>query len=324
VDISPPVTVPAEVVSFVTDHSGFVILGHKDPDGDCIGSQVSLANVLRRSGKPVSLFNPGPFERQEIALFQDQFDRTVETEHLGPSPAAIVVDCSGEDRIGSASKSIRGIPLLVIDHHSNGETFGDVHFIRPDIPATTILITALIMELGQPITRDDAFMLFLGLATDTGFFRFLGTGETSAFKTAIILSRTGASPRDVDVHIRSGRSFESRQLIGRMLDRVERLRDGQILLTYQTLADEREIGARRDSDALYSLLLSVEDVEVIAVVKEKPDGCTVSFRASGNIDVGNLAAEFGGGGHQKASGAFYQGRLLDFLSILRSRLNDLF
>ncbi len=322
-DISPPVSVPAEVIEFVRDHSGFVILGHKDPDGDCIGSQLSLANIIRRCGKPVSLHNPGPFERQEISPFEDRFDRKVETEHLGPSPCAIVVDCSSEDRIGPASASITGLPLLVIDHHSNGESFGDVHFIRPEIPATTILITALIIELEQTITREEAFLLFLGLATDTGFFRFLGTGETSAFKTAIILSRAGASPRNVDVHIRSGRSFESRQLIGRMLDRVERIRDGRILLTYQTLADEREIGSRRDSDALYSLLMSVEDVEMIAVVKEKPNGCTVSFRASGSIDVGALASEFGGGGHQRASGAFFQGKLLDFLAILRSHLNEL-
>ncbi|MFA7566722.1 MAG: bifunctional oligoribonuclease/PAP phosphatase NrnA [Alkalispirochaeta sp.] len=322
-DTQPVVPVPADVVDFIHGHSGFIVIGHREPDADCVGSQLSLGNVLRRMGKKVTVFNPGPFERQEILLFQDQFDRYPETDHLGPSPAAIIVDCSGEDRIGSAAKVIKELPVLVIDHHINGSAYGDVHFVRPEIPAATILVTAVIMELGQKIVREDAFLLFLGLVTDTGFFRFLGPGELTAFATATVLSKAGASPRDVDIHIRSGRSFESRQLISRMLDRVERLREGRILLTYQTLADEREIGAKRDSDALYSLLLSVEGVEVIAVVKERAEGCTVSFRSSNEIDVGNLATEFGGGGHQKASGAYYEGRLLDFLAILRSRLNSL-
>ncbi len=323
-DITPVVPVPAEVVSFIRQHSGFVILGHREPDGDCVGSQLTLANVLRRMGKGVSVYNPGPFERQEIALYYDQFDRSINLDHLGDNPAAIVVDSSGSDRLGSGANEISALQVLVIDHHTSGASFGDVRFVRPAIPATTILVTSLILAMEQTITKDDAFLLFLGLATDTGFFRFLNSGEQTAFTTALVLSRAGASPRDVDVHLRSGRSFESRRLIGRMLDRVERLQDGRILLTYQTQADEREMGSRRDSDALYSLLLAIEDVEVIAVAKEKPDGCTVSFRASGGIDVGDLATEFGGGGHQKASGAFYEGPLIEFLGILRSRLNALF
>lgn len=317
----PIVAVPDDVLRFLSDHTGFLVLGHREPDGDCVGSQLAIASILSAQGKRTLAANPGPFDRQEIAVFETEFEEEIRIERLGSKPAVIVVDCSGTDRLGEMARYTDDLPILVIDHHATGEPFGDVEFVRPAVPATTILIAALAVALNHSFTRDEAFFLFLGLVTDTGFFRFLGTGETTAFATATLLSKAGVSPREVDYHIRSGRSFESRQLISRMLDRVERLQGGRILLTYQTQADEREFGNRRDSDALYSLLLAIEDVEMIAVAKEKPEGCTASFRASGDIDVGVIAAEFGGGGHQKAAGAFVSDDLTTFLSNLRTRLN---
>jgi phosphoesterase RecJ-like protein len=321
VDAAPIVPASPEVLHFFEEYSGFLILGHREPDGDCVGSQLALGSALERAGKRVVVANPGPFERPEIAPFAADFATTVDIGPLGSRPAAIVLDCSSADRLAVLAESTRDLPILVIDHHASGAVFGDVHFIDPHIPATTILVATLISQLGYTVTPREAFLLFLGLVTDTGFFRFLGAGETTAFRTATALSEAGASPREIDFHIRNGRSFESRKLISRMLDRVERLRDGRILLTYQTQADERELGSRRDSDALNSLLLAIEDVEMIAVAKEKPEGCTVSFRATSEIDVGELATEFGGGGHKKASGAFVSDNLDTFLTRLRARLN---
>lgn len=317
----PIVAIPDDVLRFLSDHTGFLVLGHREPDGDCVGSQLALSSILAGEGKKAVCANPGPFDRQEIADFEAEFAEPIQIEQLGSVPAIIVVDCSGADRLGDLAHYTDQLPILVIDHHATGERFGDVEFVRPAVPATTILIASLAVALQHTLTRDEAFFLFLGLVTDTGFFRFLGTGETTAFATATLLSKAGVSPREVDSHIRSGRSFESRQLISRMLDRVERLQGGRILLTYQTQADEREFGNRRDSDALYSLLLAIENVEMIAVAKEKPEGCTASFRAVGDIDVGALAAEFGGGGHKKAAGAYVSDDLTTFLYDLRRRLN---
>jgi len=320
VDTRPIVPASRDVLRFIEDHSGFLILGHREPDGDCVGSELALASVLERHGRLVQPANPGPFERQEIARYKDDFVSRVTIKDLGRKPAAIVVDCSGSERLGDLARFIEDLPVLVIDHHANGAHFGDVRYVHPEVPATTILVASLIVQLGYLPDRDEASLLFLGLVTDTGFFRFLDAGETTAFRTATLLSESGASPRSADRHLSSGRSFESRRLIGRMLERVERFCDGRVLLTYQTQADERELGTRRDSDALYQLLLSVEQVEMIAVAKEKHEGCTVSFRAVGDIDVGTLATEFGGGGHAKASGAYVEDSLTTFLDRLRDRL----
>lgn len=326
----PPV--PEALLDFIRRFGSFLLVGHKEPDGDCIGSQIALAGLLERQGKTVRNLNPGPFERQEISRYQHRFGAGVDRAGVdgtvlggvaaaGPPPeAAVVVDCSSADRIVPLDKALTGLPVAVIDHHAAGERFGDVHYIEPRIPATTILVFNLFQTLGITPTAEESQALFLGLATDTGFFRFLSPEQHTAFSVAAELTRTGASPREVDRLISTGRPLESRFLLARILHRVEALRDGAFLLTYQTLADEKEFGTRRDSDALYRLLLAVDGVRVVALVKEKDRGCAVSFRAIDDTDVGALAARFGGGGHQKASGAFQESDLREFLPRIRDAL----
>ncbi|POQ98513.1 hypothetical protein AU468_13055 [Alkalispirochaeta sphaeroplastigenens] len=311
--------VPEELKDFVLRYHSFAIAGHKEPDADCLGSQLALGSALRRLGKEVLLVNSGPFERQEILPFEHYFSPRPESASF---EAVIIVDCSSADRIGPLADDIRGKPLAVVDHHASGERLQGVHFILPEVPAATILTLALIRSLGLDLTREEAEWLFLGLATDTGFFRFLAPHQHIAFLAAAELTQRGASPQGTDRFLSSGRSWESRQLIARLLQRAERLLEGSVLLTYQTAADEREFGRRRDSDALYRLLLAVEGVRVVALVKEKPRGCAISFRSTDTTDMGSLAASFGGGGHQKASGAFVEEPLNRFLPRLRQALLD--
>jgi len=208
----------------------------------------------------------------------------------------------------------------VIDHHQGNEATGDVLFVEPSCPAAAILVYRVIVALGLELTSQEANWLFLGLAADTGFFRFLSAGQDEAFLVAAALSRAGASPRLTDRQVASGRSLESRRLLSRMLGRIESLHGGAILLTWQSLADEREFGQRRDSDALHHLMLTVAGVRAIAVIREKEDGCSISFRAVDDIDVSLVAATFGGGGHQKAAGAFVRKELQFALPLLRSAL----
>lgn len=318
----PLVDVPSDLTDFFARHSHFVIIGHLEPDADCIGSQLAMAHALHRMGKTAQLANPGPFERQEIAGWREQFITNPE-EIDSRTEGVVVVDCSSEDRIRPFDKALRRCELAVIDHHQTGTKFGDIRFVRSDIPANTILVAAVIEHLLGALSPEEAQPLFLGLATDTGFFRFLEAHQPIAFLAAARLSEAGASPRGVAAHLNSGRSYGSRRIIARMLERAEQLQDGAVLLTYMTRDDEREFGTRRDSDALNHLLLSIEGVRVIAVVKEKEAGCTMSFRANDETDVSQLAAHFGGGGHYKASGAFSSQDLSKVLQTIRTHLQTI-
>lgn len=300
---APLVDVPDDALRFLRAYDSYVVVGHIDPDADCAGSQLALTFGLRSLGKHVVAANAGPFDRIEIAPLAEHFSTALDAATLPDTTAAIVVDCSTLDRLGDLQNAVSRLPVMVIDHHRQGETFGDVRFVRPDVPAATILVTALLQALDMTWSSEIAELLFLGLATDSGFFRFLDADQVVAFDAAGFLARQGVSPRAIARRIESGRPFESRLLLARMLERVETLGGGQILLTYQTAADEREFGKRRDSDALYRLLTAVEGVRVVIVAKEKPEGWAVSFRSTDETDVAGIAATLGGGGHHNASGA---------------------
>ena len=318
--MKPLLSVPPEALQFLRDYDRYLLLGHIEPDADCLGSQIALARGLTRLGKQVELLNPGPFERQEILPLTDSFLTDPAAVDIVGRTAAVLLDCSTPDRIHPFDTVIDGLPILVVDHHRTTDEYGTVHFIDPTIPANTMMVLAILETIADGPTAAEAESLFLGLVTDTGFFRFLEAGQHLAFEAASRLTALGASPRATAELLGGGRSWGSRQLIARMLSRTERLVDGSVLLTHMTAQDEQEFGTRRDSDALYRLLLAVENVRVVAVVKQKKKGCTISFRANDDTDVSIIAAEFGGGGHQKASGAFTDQDLETFLPVLRNRL----
>lgn len=318
-------SVPSELLEFIRQYRSFIVVGHKEPDGDCVGSQIALASALGRLGKACRLVNAGPFERTEISAEADRFDTDVQPHTLDSSTAAIVVDCSTADRIDRIAKQIAGVPLAVIDHHASGESFGDVRYIDPVAPANTVLIYRLIDALGLTPNSEEAHYLFFGLATDTGFFRFLDSRHADCFRIAADLVDRGASPRLIHRSIYAGKSIESRLLLARMIKRVETYAGGRFMLTYQTAADYKQFGPRRDTDALHNLLLAVDGVELLGVIREMPEGngCAVSLRSTSSIDVGRLAAEFGGGGHQKAAGFFREQPLTVTRGELRRRFADL-
>lgn len=295
--------VPDELLEFLRDFEHFHILGHMEPDGDCIGSQVALSLFLNRRKKSTRLANPGPFERTEIRHFASRFSTTLPPRERDKE-AVVIVDCSTLDRIGELADQLEGRPVAVLDHHATGELFGDVRFIDASIPATTLLILATIEAFGLTPSKDEAEMLFFGLATDTGFFRFLDSRSRDVFEAASRLVEAGASPRDTSALISSGRTFASRKLIGRLLSRATAYAGGRFVLTYMTAEERNEFGKEnRDSDALYSLLLSIEGCEVIAFLREESETvCKGSLRATSDLDVGEVASHLGGGGHQKASG----------------------
>jgi phosphoesterase RecJ-like protein len=116
--------------------------------------------------------------------------------------------------------------------------------------------------------------------------------------------RAGASPKDAFRDINGGKSLGSRILLGHVLSRAEPLFDGKLILTYETYEETQEFGLEgRDSDSMYQLLQSIGGVEAIAVIRqESPEFCTVGLRSRDKVNVAEIAARFGGGGHKNAAG----------------------
>lgn len=301
--------VPIELKKELKKRNSFLLIGHINPDGDCLSSQLAFGSFLERMGKRVCLLSPGPFDKQEIEHQEKYFQSHVPENWKQMDPLVVVLDCSTIDRIAHLTDEIKNMDVAVIDHHNSGVSFGDIKFIRPDAPSVTFLIHKIIEAFDETPTPEEARLLLFGIATDTGFFRHLEAGSEDIFQSIAELTKYGASPKDAHSEMYGGRTLKSRQLMGRLLSRVRSELDGKLLITYETEKDLLEFGTdNRDSDALYQQLHGIEHVEAIILVRFETDKeLSVGLRSKHYADVGAVAKSFGGGGHKKAAGFTWNG-----------------
>ncbi|MDR1325445.1 MAG: bifunctional oligoribonuclease/PAP phosphatase NrnA [Treponema sp.] len=307
------VVVPKELLDFIKSGDKFLVVGHKDPDGDCVGSQLALCSALRRLGKQAIPCSAGPFKRPEIKPYAECFISVIgEAERKGA--ALIVLDCAMLARTGIAS-AIDGLPTATIDHHVVGQhtpnTATTPLFLDPLAPSSTSLCLLLIEALGLEPTPEEAELLFLGLCTDTGFFRHTDEQSAATFEYAARLIRYGANPKKVHSLIYGGKSLNSRYLLSIQLGQTHPYFDGKLLLTSESYEDTQKLGLDSyDPDSLYQLLQVVAGVEAIAVIRqETPETCIIGLRSRDWVDVAVIAARFGGGGHKNAAGASTTGTI---------------
>jgi len=307
-------SVPEELVQFIKTGSRFIIAGHKEPDGDCVGSQLALKSAIMRLGKDAVVYSAGPFKRSEIKNFVELYD-SIPPKENETGVKVIIVDCSSRERTGDIKEHLENYPYALIDHHSAvihpTSTPQAPVYIDADSPSCTLLIYKLISALGLVLTEEEAFFLLFGLCTDTGFFRHMTEKNSAVFDAAAEMVRCGASPKKIFSIINGGKSLNSRILLGRILSRTESHFDGRLLLSCETLEEFNIFGYEsRDSDTLNQMLTSVSGVEVIVIIRQElADNCTVSLRSIDKINVAQIAVSFGGGGHKNAAGLTMKGEI---------------
>jgi len=321
--------VPEELVNFIKTCSKFIIAGHKEPDGDCVGSQLALRSALLRMGKEAIVCSAGPFKRTEIKEYKDQFVN-IPTDANKTNTKVIIVDCTGKERTGSINEILNKFSCAVIDHHAAvthpPSTIEDPVYVDPSAPSCSLLIYKLINALGLAITKEEACLLLFGMCTDTGFFRHLTEKDAQVFECVAKLVSCGASPKKIYYKLNSGKSLNSRKLLGNILSRTESHFSGKLLLSYETLDEFKTFGFEaRDSDYLNQTLLAIEGTEAIVIIRQElADNCTVSFRSVDKIDVSQIAASLGGGGHKNASGLTMKGDIPFVKQILLDSFKNIF
>lgn len=301
---------------FLESHNFFYVIAHKDPDGDAVFSCLGMKELLKAKGLSYQLLSAGPFKRPEIRkhanLFSSQMTFLSEPERK--KSGLIILDCSEMVRLGEIDGDLKNLDTFIIDHHKTADVTENC-IIDPTSPATACLVQQLYEKLIGPLPKQTAEYLFFGLSTDTGFFRFLKTDSAEVFRQAARLVEAGANPRTTYDEMTGGKSFTTRKLLGIMLERVERRYNNKLAVTYETMEDTKAWGQEgRDSDALYSLLLSVDGVEAVLFVRQDTElTCTCGFRSRDKVDVSAIAAKFGGGGHKNAAGLSIDGKIPDVL-----------
>ena len=306
---------------FVKKHGHFIIIGHKEPDGDCMASSLGVSYILDHFGKEYLLLNAGPFKRSEVKHFAPLFKQELPfmSEQDRKETGLIIVDCSELSRLGDELKEgLEGLDSFIIDHHKTACAGNTASIIDPAAPAAALLVQQLYEGLvGIPDT-EKAKTLFFGLMTDTGFFRYLGTKDADVFRAAARLVEAGSNPRETYQEMTGGKPWNTRKLLGIILDRAERHLAGKLVISWETQEDTKKYGQDgRDSDAFYSLMLAVEGVEAVVFVRQETDfSCTLGLRSKDAVDVSTVASKFGGGGHKNASGASCEGKIESLIPAL--------
>ena len=276
------------------------ILIHMNPDGDCIGSGYSLQAVLKLLGKRSKVICPDPIPERFHFLLPD------EPEEDFPAKSIISVDCSDETRFGSFQETYAGKVQLCIDHHISNDGYAENLLVEPGASSACEVLYKVYRELNVKFTEQIANCLYTGIATDTGCFKFNCTGAD----THLIVSEIMREFPDIRYDLINRNMFDVKspsriraEML--MLSQMEYYLDGRCTMIWQTKAicEENQINPK-DMEGLTALPLQPDGVEVGITLREQDNGFyRVSLRSTDDkINVSDICAQFGGGGHVRAAG----------------------
>jgi phosphoesterase RecJ-like protein len=301
---------PEDLLRKIRQGNRFLLVSHVNPDGDAIGSELSLARILRRLGKGAVVWNRDPTPSLYLPL--PGSDRI----HVGEEPpagfpekfdAVIVLECPSPDRTG-VEAHLSALPIVNIDHHLGNQHYGVVNWVDSAAPAVGEMVYRLAQALKVSLEPEVASALYLTLVTDTGGFRF-SNATPAAFEAAATLVREGAHPEQVSQWLYESQPLAVLKLLGEMIPTFELHAGGRIATVRLTQAMFAKVGAGPgDSEGLIDYARSVAGVDAVALIREREDGShKVSLRSRGEVDVERVARHHGGGGHRNAAGFALEG-----------------
>ena len=287
------------------------VAGHVRPDGDCIGSQVGLALALQAEGKRVACWNE---DHTPLKLAFLDARKLLQA----PSPGhrfdcVIATDSASFERLGKVGKCVQHRRLLInIDHHASNTRYGDIHWVSAREASTGELIFRLLKVAGWPITPPIADCLFTAVSTDTGSFQYPNTRPTT-YHVAAELVKRGADLAKISNEVYQSYPLSRVRLLKHVFNHFRLAHDDQIAYFWLKKADFARTGAdTTDAEGLIDHIRAIEPVVVACVFEELGTELTrISLRSkSDQVNVNDIASQFGGGGHRAAAGARVTGKPL--------------
>jgi phosphoesterase RecJ-like protein len=290
----------AAIAEIVRARHRFVLSSHARPDGDSIGSQMAMAYALKALGKQVTIVNKDPAPAP-IMAFPGVTEIAIADRVSGDFDAAIIMECGDLSRPGVAG--LDQYFVINIDHHPGNTSYGQINWFDEKAAACGEMVFDLIQALGVPLTQEIAVHVYLAIMTDTGSFHYSSISP----KTFDICRQTleaGVDPVVVARNIYDTNNMGRLKLFGAVLSAMRIDSSGQIAICYLDRAMASAAGGTyEDTEGLVNLPLSVKEILAVVFFK-RGDGedYRVSIRSKGNIDIGGVAKQYGGGGHKNASG----------------------
>ena len=298
-----------------------VVVGHARPDGDCIGSQVAVARVLRALGHEVRCANPDPVPRRLQFLAVDEPFYTAATLPEGDC-AAVFVDCADPLRPGEKLNARLPERVANIDHHVSNPGFARHNFVDAGSAAACEILAGLFFDLNLPVDPVAAQALYTGILTDTGQFRFNATSRRT-FQLAAELMARGAKPAVAGYELYERETPGKLMLLQRFLASLRYECGGRVCIGVLPNGIFAETGTSpEDTEGLVDYARSIDGVDVGVLIEERPGAIKASLRGKDPAyRLDRVAGQFNGGGHACAAGLNVKGATAaDFLPQLVAAL----
>jgi bifunctional oligoribonuclease and PAP phosphatase NrnA len=280
------------------------VVGHIRPDGDCVGSQLGLTLALRNEGKKVRCWNEDRIPEKYDFLDRDGI---IQKPRRGLKfDCVIATDAASFERLGSVGRCVANRKLLInIDHHQSNTRYGDLNWVSAREPSTGELIFRLLKVAKWPITKRIADSLFTAVSTDTGSFQY-ATTRPGTYHVAGELVRRGADLAKICDEVYQSYPLSRVRLLRLFYSHFHLTHEDQIAYVWLKKADFARSGAESDdTEGLIDHIRAIAPVVVACVFEEiEPELTRISLRSkSEKVNVNEIAAQFGGGGHSAAAGA---------------------
>lgn len=284
-------------VSRLKKENNILIISHKNPDGDTLGSAGALYWALQAMGKTAAVFCSDAvsarYDYMELELFRGQF-----------VPAYIVaVDIAGQQLFGEKSAEYAGKVNLAIDHHGSNSGYAEVLLLDDTAAATCEIIYEVLVAMGTAIDPRIANCLYTGVSTDTGCFQFANTSART-HRIAARLIDLGAELEMLNELLFENKSKPRIALELQSLSNLEYHFEDKCALIALTRDQIEATGAAdTDLEGITSLPRSIEGIEIGITMRQQPGGSyKISVRTKVGIDACEVCAGLGGGGHKQAAG----------------------
>lgn len=288
-----------EALELLKKYDTVIIHRHTNPDGDAMGSQIGLKNLLLDNFPEKKVYAVGDSAGRFSFMDGSVMDEIPDETYKGA--VAVILDSAehslvSDDRYTLAEKTLR------IDHHIFCEKFADVEIVETAFESCAGLVTHLAREWGLTINTSAAKALFTGIVTDSGRFRYDSTTPRT-FSDAAFLLEKGFNPTEIYDKLYVDDFSMIKMRAGFVLD--IRFTKNNVAYIY---SDRKKVDSLGVSDftvsrGMVNVMAEIRGVDVWVNFTESTDGTVLAELRSRNLDINKIAVKYGGGGHLKASGA---------------------
>ena len=294
----------ADIIARFRQGGKVLIISHISPDGDSIGSQLALYELLKKLGCDPMIVNHDSAFPKYAFLSKHHLVNVYDSNKSYPKfDFAVILEAPDIERVGSVRNLLSGVEVINIDHHRGNTMHGEINWLDESVAAVGIMVYELFLAAQVAIDRDVADELFTAILTDTGRFRF-GSTNPQAMRVCADLLEKGASTKKISDALYA--TFEPNQLrmLGELLATMEIHHGGKSCLLLASKPVREKYGKNPDEmEGLSEYSLYTSGVKIGALLRElEPNRTKVSLRCHDDYDVAAIAAVHGGGGHRNAAG----------------------